>query len=169
MTDQSGNSLRKAQDAREMAVEISRLRSVVSKLLGEKQELKKELQATSELHDMISRLLEQDRQFRDALRNTLGALKTAIASVEALIDQDPEPAPDGRPEELSVPASEHDEGVDTVPPGVRVVSEGYYRWRQMRQLSDGTIEVDTPAGRLRFVDHLHVEEYFDAHWPIPKK
>ena len=169
MTDQSRKTIREAQDAREMAAEISRLRSVVSMLLGEKHKLKQELQASSEIHNMISRLHEQDQQFKDALRNTLGVLKTAITNLEGLIDQDPEPVPDRRPRGLSVPASQHDESVDAIPSGLRVVSEGHYRWRQMRQLSDGTIEVDTPAGRLRFVDQLHVDEYFDAHWPISKK
>jgi len=169
MTTQNVHSLRKAQETREMAAEISRLRSVVSELTREKQELKDALQITPELHDMISQLHERDRQFKDALRKSVGALKTAIASLEDLIEQDVETASSTAPDELSMSTSEYDDSVPPPPLGVHVVKEGHFRWRQMLLLSDGTIEVDTPAGRLRFVDQLHVEEYFDAHWPLPEK
>jgi len=168
MTDQTENSLRKAQEARDMAFEISRLRIVVSKLIREKHEVKEALRATSELHDMISRLHERDRQFKDALHKTAGALRTVIASLEELIGQDVETDPDTMSDKLSVSAGKNED--DGIPAdGLHVVKEGQFRWRPMRLLSDGTIEIDTPTGRLRFVDQLHAEEYFEAHWPLPEK
>jgi len=169
MSDQNENSLRKAKDVREMAAEVSRLRSVVNQLLREKQELKEALLVTSELRDMVVRLQERERQFKDALHDTVGAIKIAIGGLEELIEQDVEITPATETKELPLQAGKEDSSVLPPPPGICVVEEGHFRWRPMRLLSDGTIEVDTPAGRLRFVDQFHVEEYFDAHWPLPTK
>lgn len=168
MTDQSEKSLRKSQEEIDMALEISRLRIVVSKLLREKHEMKEAMRATSELHDMILRLHERDRQFKNAFHKTAEALRTVIASLDDLIGQDLETDPDTISKKLSVSAGKTvDNGIPA--DGLHVVKEGQFRWRPMRLLSDGTIEIDTPAGRLRFADQLHAEEYFEAHWPLPEK
>lgn len=151
-----------------MALEISRLRVVVGKLIREKQGLKEALRADSETRATISQLNERDRKFKVALRKTIGALKTTLDSLEELIEQDAEIDRTSVSDALPMPADADVDSLKPAPHGVHVVEEGHFRWRPMRLLSDGTIEVDTPAGRFRFVDQFHVEEYFDAHWPLPE-
>jgi hypothetical protein len=104
---------------------------------------------------------------------------------EDLYEAASEPEPDeGRAEAPSRLRPSGDAGRDTEPSGqpepdpsearqvheeapeehadLYVVEERLFRGQQARVLSDGTIEVETAEGWMRFEDFDHLEEYLDA-------
>ena len=130
---------RNSQQLNELRLENARLIRVISELALENLQLREALQEAAETFRKTAEKLERSGK-------TEGVAKASEkAELQLVSQEDLEAAPAHEP---------------------HVVEEAHFRFRRICILSDGTIEADTPGGRMRFEDMQHLEEYFDEKWPL---
>lgn len=130
---------RNSQQLNELRLENARLLRVISELALENLQLREALQEAAETLRQTAGRLERSGR-------TEGGVKTSEkAELQLVSEEDVEAAPPQEP---------------------HVVEETHFRFRRICILSDGTIEADTPGGRMRFEDLQHLEEHFDEKWPL---
>lgn len=130
---------RNLQQLNELRLENARLLRVISELALEN------LQLREALHDAVETFRQTAERLERSGKTEGGANASEKAELQLASQEDVEAAPPHEP---------------------HVVEETHFRFRRICILSDGTIEADTPGGRMCFEDMQHLEEYFDEKWPL---
>ncbi len=108
------------------------------------------------LRKMVTDLTQENLRLKAALSDALGVLNAARSRLEAANTQSIFSEP--RKAESSINVN------STAEASPSVVGTFPFRNLDIRMLSDGTLEADTPEGPMRFEDIEHLDEVFAARW-----
>lgn len=112
-----------------------------------------------ELRRMVSDLTKENVRLKFALSEGINFLNMARLKLEVSMT----PRPFREVLNSSIECNTEDEFTDTGK--LSVIGSFLFRRLEVRMLSDGTLEADTPDGPLRFEDMDHLNEVFASKWP----